>query len=381
MTRKLIALNLIVLTFLFHLILCGATFPLEQTDYSLTIYAGKKKYYFEYPEIDVGPNGLYLKKIDEIIDGIVLDSSIPYVDAQIIFSPNSEKKFSFIKEESGLRVDSVDLKAKIQSAIDNQKTEVTAVFQKTTPQFTIKDAISYTNLRSQFSTDYSSSTNGRKHNVELSAKYLNGYCLEKDEEFSFNQVIGERRYERGFTDAKIISEGKFTDGVGGGVCQLSTTLYNAVLLSGLTVTERHPHSLSVSYVEPSFDAMVSFGWCDLRFVNNTNGKLFIEATTDQNVLTVKIYGEKQNFVVKRKSTIIKTIDPGFEEIIDENLIDTDSLLIMPPKPYIISEGALLYYKNGSLIKNVNLGKSSYGGVKGILAIKPPKSNKNNGIEY
>lgn len=100
------------------------------------------------------------------------------------------------------------------------------------------------------------------------------------EEFSFNAAVGERTEERGYSTAKVIENGKFVEGVGGGVCQVSSTVYNCALLSGLTVTERHRHSLAVSYVEPSFDAMVSYSYADLRFYNDTGKSVFIVADAD-----------------------------------------------------------------------------------------------------
>ena len=113
-------------------------------------------------------------------------------------------------------------------------------------------------------------------------------------EFSFNYTIGERTERRGYKKAKIIVGGEFVDGVGGGVCQVSTTLYNAVLLAGLKVVECHPHSLPVSYVEPSFDAMVNSGWADLKFINDTHNPVIIRARADGAKLTIQIFGEPMN---------------------------------------------------------------------------------------
>lgn len=95
------------------------------------------------------------------------------------------------------------------------------------------------------------------HNIALAAEKINGCILADGEEFSFNGRVGARTESNGFLSAPIILEGDFVEGVGGGVCQASTTVYNAALLAGMEITEQHPHSLRVGYVEPSFDAMVS----------------------------------------------------------------------------------------------------------------------------
>ncbi|HKL94383.1 MAG TPA: VanW family protein, partial [Clostridia bacterium] len=113
------------------------------------------------------------------------------------------------------------------------------------------DGISDNVLRATFSTTYSNSSPNRKHNIKLAASKLN-ITLYPDEIFSFNRIVGERSEARGFLTAHIILDGKFVDGVGGGVCQVSTTLYNCALLSDLEILCAHRHSLPVSYVAPSF---------------------------------------------------------------------------------------------------------------------------------
>ena len=150
-------------------------------------------------------------------------------------------------------------------------------------------------LRSKFFTSYPSSTEERKSNIKLAAKSLDYAFVDVGGEFSFNQTVGARTEKRGYKTAKIIVGGEFVDGVGGGVCQVSTTLYNAVLLAGLKVTEFHAHSLPVSYVAPSFDAMVNSGSADLKFINNTHNPVYIRAFADDATLTIEIYGEPMNF--------------------------------------------------------------------------------------
>jgi vancomycin resistance protein YoaR len=145
--------------------------------------------------------------------------------------------------------------------------------------------------RAVFSTSYETSSSERKHNIALASKSLNNTIVDVGAEFSFNMTVGARTEKRGYKTAKIISGGEFVDGVGGGVCQVSTTLYNAVVRAGLMVTEYHPHSLQVSYVLPSTDAMVNSGSADLRFVNNTNNPIIIKTTATNTTITIKIVGE------------------------------------------------------------------------------------------
>lgn len=137
----------------------------------------------------------------------------------------------------------------------------------------------------------SSSGGNRCRNIELAASFLNGVTLEGGEALSFNKTVGERTAARGFKEAKIIQSGEFISGVGGGVCQASTTLFNAALLSGLNVTERRNHSLSVSYVPASRDAAVS-SRCDLKIVNPFAYPVYLRAVCAGKRITVTFYGTR-----------------------------------------------------------------------------------------
>lgn len=145
-------------------------------------------------------------------------------------------------------------------------------------------------LIGQFSTDYSSSGENRASNIELAAKFLDGAVIPSCGILSFNETVGARTEERGFKTAHVIFEGKFIDGVGGGVCQVSTTLYNAAIRAGLE-TDSQSHSLPVSYVGIGFDAMVS-STADLWILNPYDSEATLRAECKNKRLTIKIYGEK-----------------------------------------------------------------------------------------
>jgi len=110
-------------------------------------------------------------------------------------------------------------------------------------------------------------SSGRTKNISLASKKINGYVIEPGESFSFNGIVGERTIQKGYKSAKVIKNGKFVEDIGGGVCQLSTTLYNAAQKAGLQVLERHHHSKKVSYVKEGRDATVDYGNLDLKFKN------------------------------------------------------------------------------------------------------------------
>lgn len=235
-------------------------------------------------------------------------------------------------------------------------------------------------LRSKFYTSYENSSENRKSNIKLASKLLNDFFLDVGEEFSFNQVVGERTEKRGFKNAKIIVNGEFIDGVGGGVCQVSTTLYNAVLLAGLKVTEYHPHSLSVSYVSPSFDAMVSFGSADLRFINNTKSPIIINAYAKENRLTVYITGEKSIYRYERLSEIIEEIPFKIDKIIDDGsypeLLIGEEKIISYGKNGLKSKGYLIKYRGEKVIEKRLIRIDTYKSVNGVVVIGQTEREEN-----
>jgi vancomycin resistance protein YoaR len=141
-----------------------------------------------------------------------------------------------------------------------------------------------------FSTTFSSSTANRKHNIALAAKAIDGTLLLPDESFSFNDTVGNTTAAKGYKEAPIIVRGALEDGIGGGICQVSSTLYNAVLLADLGIVERRNHGLAVAYLPPGLDATIAYGWIDLKFFNDRNHGIWVRMFVDGNRITVTLYG-------------------------------------------------------------------------------------------
>lgn len=229
-------------------------------------------------------------------------------------------------------------------------------------------------LRASFTTDYSTSSPERKHNIERACAKINKTFVDVNGEFSFNLATGIRNTTNGYKNAKIIVNGKFVEGVGGGVCQVSTTLYNALLLAGLQITEYHPHSLAVSYVHPSFDAMVSYGYSDLRFINNTSNPIIIYANANNKQVSIKIYGQPLKETYQLKSVILGYIEPKDECLIDD--LDNDGVdqnldkpfekkYVIYPKKGIISQGYLIKKVNGKIVEQRLIRKDKYLPINGV----------------
>ena len=342
-------------------------FTLSGHDYCLTIVALGKEYSFYYPEIDYFKGEAYLKNAKEVVDGIFYDTVTYPTDASVSIFPELEYPFKFKKESYGKAIDKDYLTLQITSALKKEKSIIYAKEVVLKPKITIENLQKSTYRRAYFSTNFAYSSKERKHNIGLCAKYIGGVTLFQGEEFSFNKVVGERTEERGFKSARVIENGRFTDGLGGGVCQVSSTVYNAVLLGGLKVSERHAHSMSVSYVEPSFDAMVSMGYADLKFVNDTGGIVFIIAKIENDNICITVYGEEQKLTYNRVYEVIDKISPpDYLRVYADGLLKGEEKIVVYPKDGLISKGYLEIYKDGKMIDKKLLSQDKYKPIQGEI---------------
>ena len=215
-----------------------------------------------------------------------------------------------------------------------------------------------------YTTYFSSDDGGRYENIRLASKRIHGIIIQAYGEFSFNQWVGKRTKDKGYKPAKIISQGEFVEGVGGGVCQVSTTLYNAALRSGLTVTEFHPHSLRVGYVPPSRDAMVSSG-SDLRLFNPHAFPVYLETVLTRGSLKITFYGQKVGYRYEITSKIVEEIPPP-EPLIKEG---KEELVERFGQIGLRSEAYLEIYLGNALCSRTLLRRDCYRPIQGIIVKK------------
>ncbi len=217
---------------------------------------------------------------------------------------------------------------------------------------------------SSYTTYYAKEDEGRCENIAIAAALVDGVTVQAYGEFSFNATVGKRTEEAGFRQAKIIVNGEYVSGVGGGVCQVSTTLYNAALKSGLTVTEYHPHSLRVAYVPPSRDAMVSTG-SDLKLFNPHPFPVFLSAQIFEGGIRVAFFGKNEGYRYEITSQILSEIPPP-EPIVKEGERDE---IVRSPKNGVKSEAYLEGYLGGQLLFRRRLRTDEYRPIQGIVGKK------------
>ena len=324
---------------------------------TLTIVGKKGVYKFSYPEIVEELGSYRLIKMQEVLLEICQKESIAPKDAAIMFKPNTDNRFSIKKESYGITADFEKLTSDVQACLSVGGGTVSISYNKAAPKLYEKDISLDIYKRGSFSTSYINSTAERSQNISIATSIINGTVIKNGETFSFNEVVGKRSEAKGYKNAKVIVDGKFENGIGGGICQVSTTLYNAALLSGLDIVTVSPHSLAVSYVDCSFDAMVSYGGSDLRFKNNTGSDIYIEGYTKSREVCFTIYGKKLNCIYRRESIITEKIPYTKKSVYNPVFDQNEYVIIQQGKPGIKSQGYLIKIENGittrSLIRKDN----------------------------
>lgn len=260
--------------------------------------------------------------VQSFIDGKCARYEVEPVDAAIT---RKDGKFKIKEEVLGRTINIEDTVEKIKTALssdwDHEALKVEAVVTDVEPDATKEMLERCKDVLGEFSTTYASSSSNRATNLDNAAKLLNGTVLLPGEEASATEKLTPFTGDNGYQAAGAYLNGKVVDSIGGGVCQATTTLYNALLLAELEITERYNHSMIVSYVDAAMDAAISDGVKDLKFKNNTDSPVYVEAYTSGRTIYFKIYGEEtrdpEHRTVEYKSEIIETIQPGADIVTED----------------------------------------------------------------
>lgn len=288
---------------------------------------------------------------------------------------NEESKTWIYSEgESGTEVNQEKAVQDVMNAVKNKKFEETILVEasKKSPKLSAAGAKKEYKVIGTFSTMTTDNQN-RNNNINLAVNALNGLVIFPGEEFSFNKTTGNRTIERGYKPAGAYRNGEFIEEPGGGVCQVSSTLYNAIIFSGIKTTERNPHSFEPSYVIPGEDSMVSydgFSGPDLRFTNKQSTSVAIRAVFESKKLTVSIIGIpilEEGVKVSMRSEKVKEYDPPAPKYEEDQTLQ-------PGKEVEATKGVkgstwktyLITSKDGKVIKDDYFHTSTYKGKAGIV---------------
>jgi vancomycin resistance protein YoaR len=241
-----------------------------------------------------------------------------------------------------------------------------------TPKLTNTLVKQINGILSVFSTSFNPYDENRVKNLEISCSRVNGTILLPGEVFSMDKVLGPRTYENGYRDSKVILNSEYVDGIGGGICQITSTLYDAVLKYKLEIVERQHHSIASLYVGPGQDATIADNLIDFKFKNNKAFPIYISAVVSGSIIKVSILGKENqnNYSVRLVPKIIEEYPPAGEEyIIDNSVPDFEKIVIQKPKNGL---RVILYREtydiSGNLIQKEKISDDTYKPAKLIYKV-------------
>ncbi|MBU3180994.1 VanW family protein [Clostridium psychrophilum] len=229
--------------------------------------------------------------VDSILKKVVKDNSKNATNASIIRSNSG--KLLVTKEAYGHTIDPVLLKKDITKKVNNLDEEQNLLIEpqliKVTPRIKKSDLAGIDTVISSYTTSFGSSTQNRSTNIRIASSNLNGHIIMPGEIFSFNDVVGARSTANGYKTAIGIINNKDVPDIGGGTCQVSTTLYNAMLRTNIVSRERYAHTLRSAYIGRGLDATVAYGLLDYRFKNTYSYPIYLESSIQNKQLTFSVY--------------------------------------------------------------------------------------------
>jgi vancomycin resistance protein YoaR len=352
-------------------------FTLKELGY----YTDKNKVKLEIPSMLGGDAGFIEKlrnykaieksgKIFKLSEGIEYEKfagALKVFDVENLDKPvNAKYKYQdgqvlIVDEKSGYELDVKGLYKKVSESIKENKEVFSLGLKEVEAEITAED------LKSQgikekitsFTTKFTASNKPRSKNISLAGKFIDGTIVAPGETFSFNETVGERTKARGFQVAGVYVNGKVDEGIGGGICQVSTTLYNAVLLADLEIAERRNHSLTVPYVPLSRDAAVSWGTQDFKFKNNTEHYIYIHTKLTNDTITFDLFSTKGNKTVELISTTLERNEAPVKYIEDSKLEEGKEVVVDKGHDGYKSKLVKKVYVDGKLIEAKTIANDKY----------------------
>ena len=349
----------------------------------------------EYDSDQYKVTDLMAEKVDALLDEIYKDGSDPQESYTLDTSGLDEKvkaeaaacgakwdkkakngsidkfdaasgKFVFAGEENGFAIDQDKLAADISQALKDKKfdAKITATGSDVAPEISAASAKEKYKTISSFTTNTTANQN-RNTNVRLAAEAINGTVIKPGQEFSFNGTVGQRTEAKGYKGAAAYNNGEVVQEIGGGVCQVSTTLYNAVFKAGLKISSRRSHTFEPSYVTPGRDVTVSWDQPDFKFINNSSTAIGLRASYADQKVTVSVYGIPilEDGITwdldSKKVEDLGTPNPTYEE--DQTLRPGEEVIKSKGSAGSRWETYKVVYKNGKEISRELDHKTTYKG--------------------
>lgn len=312
------------------------------------------------------------EKTGNILDSIIKDIEIKPKDAGIRIEKG---KIKISPHENGLLADRELTLYKINKSLENRTLDdVVISVESVMPDITTEMVKDISFKLGEYYTAFNPENESRSHNIRTACAKISQKLLLPGQVFSMDKMLGERTEKNGYRTAKVIVGNELVDGLGGGICQVTSTVYNAVLLSGLEVVERRNHSIPLSYIEMGRDATISYGYIDFKFKNNSDYAVVIEAEAAGGQVHVSIWGKRPDRVctVKIRTKIIQVIQPErVETKKDETLLPGENKVVKEEVPgYVVEVYRDTYDMNGNLIKTEKISVDRYQPQKKVIHVAP-----------
>ena len=352
--------------------------------YDITRRGSLFKRYFDSIKVRMNKTDIPLgfsydkEEIKKFISNIAKEINSEPIDATIRLVSG---KFQITDEKLGSKLNEKKAFEMIDSAIENKSiTTIKLPLDKVEAEITRADLSNITDKLGEFATSFNASNESRSYNIKLATKSVTDVLVRPGETFSLNKTIGPRLAKYGYRSAKVLINNEYVDGIGGGVCQVSSTLYNAALLANLKIVERKNHSLPSSYIGLGRDATISGDYIDLKFMNNTPYPLYIYGEVKGNQVKFSIYGKNENRgrEIKIKTEVLKKIEPKIKIIEDRNLPIGTKIVEKKPIPGYVVRSYRVIVENGKEVLVEPLFTDTYRASDGVTRVgtKPIAKEEN-----
>ncbi|WP_373601568.1 VanW family protein [Paraclostridium bifermentans] len=307
------------------------------------------------------------KKLESIINDIAKDINKKSENATIDINGD---EINITSEKMGAKVNVAETLKNIKSSLEKHNFICEIVTTKDKPNITKLKLENINTILGSYSTNFNGGISGRNQNIKLAAQRTSDILLMPGESFSYNTYTKKRTLSNGYKNAPVIVQGVVQEGIGGGVCQVSTTLYNATLYAGLEYMELRNHSIPSSYAPKGRDATVADGSIDFVFKNNLKYPIYIKNTVNGNTVTCQIYGSSKD---KKDIEILTSTDEvsvaPIKKVDDPSLENgKEKVLEKGRDGYIVSTYRIYKDNNGNIIEKEKVSKSYYPKKQGVVAV-------------
>ena len=276
-------------------------------------------------------------------------------------------------------VNGVDFAISMEEAkqiLDDEKEEYIIPLNITKPEITLIELgqQAFPDLLSEFTTRYDASNKNRSINLTLASEKIDGTIIQPGEIFSYNKTVGARTIAAGYKEAAVYAGGKVVQGIGGGICQLSSTLYNTAIYANLDIVRRANHLFLTSYVQPGHDATVSWGTLDLAFKNTRTYPIKIVSTVKNGLVRVQMYGIKEDveYEVELETNILDEMQLQIKYIYDDTMDEGTQMIEQYGSNGIKSETYKVLSLKGAVVSKELISTDTYSSLEKIVRIGTKK---------